>query len=51
MLAHRTQLSLTDSPIMAMGPDLAAEIFGEESFALRVARDGGTATTDLFEGL
>jgi N-acetyl-1-D-myo-inositol-2-amino-2-deoxy-alpha-D-glucopyranoside deacetylase len=51
MLAHRTQLSPTASPLMALGPDVAAELFGEETFILRAARDGGTAREDLFEGL
>ena len=51
LLAHRTQLSLTDNPMLALGLEVAQDLFGDETYVLRAARDGGTPRTDLFEGL
>jgi LmbE family N-acetylglucosaminyl deacetylase len=54
LLAHRTQISLTDSPLMALGMEALAELWGEETFILRASRVPlGTdlPETDLFAGL
>ena len=54
LLAHRTQISLTDSPLMALGRDALAELWGEETFILRASRvplGTNLPETDLFAGL
>lgn len=54
LLAHRTQISPTESPFMALGPEALAELWGEETFVLRASRVPlGTQLpeTDLFAGL
>ena len=54
LVAHRTQISPTDSPFMALGRDALAELWGEETFILRAARvplGGDLPETDLFAGL
>jgi N-acetyl-1-D-myo-inositol-2-amino-2-deoxy-alpha-D-glucopyranoside deacetylase len=53
LLAHRTQISPTDSPLMALGKDALAELWGEETFILRASRVplGERPETDLFAGL
>jgi N-acetyl-1-D-myo-inositol-2-amino-2-deoxy-alpha-D-glucopyranoside deacetylase len=54
LLAHRTQISLTDSPLMALGKEALAELWGEETFILRASRvplGSNLPETDLFAGL
>ncbi len=54
LLAHRTQISLTDSPLMALGKDALADLWGEETFILRASRvplGDVRPETDLFAGL
>ena len=54
LLAHRTQVSPTQSPLMALGREALAELWGEETFILRASRVPlGTdlPETDLFAGL
>jgi N-acetyl-1-D-myo-inositol-2-amino-2-deoxy-alpha-D-glucopyranoside deacetylase len=54
LLAHRTQISLTDSPLMALGKEALAELWGEETFILRASRvplGSNLPETDLFVGL
>ena len=54
LLAHRTQISLTDSPLMALGREALAELWGEETFILRASRvplGTNLPETDLFAGL
>ncbi len=52
LLAHRTQISLTDNPLMALGREAVAELWGEEVFILRASRIPGDApATDLLAGL
>jgi N-acetyl-1-D-myo-inositol-2-amino-2-deoxy-alpha-D-glucopyranoside deacetylase len=54
LLAHRTQISPTDSPLMALGKDALAELWGEETFILRASRmplGKNLPETDLFAGL
>ncbi len=52
LLAHRTQISPTESPLMALGKDVLAELWGEETFILRAARvRSEVPETDLFAGL
>jgi len=54
LLAHRTQISLTDSPLMALGKEALAELWGEEAFILRASRvplGEKRPETDLFAGL
>ena len=54
LLAHRTQISPTDSPLMALGREALAELWGEETFILRAARvplGEKRPETDLFAGL
>ncbi len=54
LLAHRTQISLTDSPLMALGRDALAELWGEETYILRASRvplGEVRPETDLFAGL
>ncbi len=54
LLAHRTQISLTDSPLTALGKDALAELWGEETFILRASRvplGEIRPETDLFAGL
>ncbi len=54
LLAHRTQISPEESPLMALGREALAELWGEETFILRAARVplGETRPeTDLFAGL
>jgi N-acetyl-1-D-myo-inositol-2-amino-2-deoxy-alpha-D-glucopyranoside deacetylase len=54
LLAHRTQLSPTQSPLLALGREALAELWGEETFILRASRVPlGTdlPETDLFAGL
>ncbi len=54
LLAHRSQISLTDSPLMALGKEALAELWGEETFILRAARvplGSDLPETDLFAGL
>lgn len=54
LLAHRTQISPTQSPLLALGQDALAELWGEETFILRASRVPlGTdlPETDLFAGL
>ena len=54
LLAHRTQISPTESPLMALGKDALAELWAEETFVLRASRvplgEKGQET-DLFAGL
>jgi N-acetyl-1-D-myo-inositol-2-amino-2-deoxy-alpha-D-glucopyranoside deacetylase len=54
LLAHRSQISLTDSPLMALGKEALAELWGEETFILRASRvplGSNLPETDLFAGL
>lgn len=54
LLAHRTQISPTESPLMALGRDALAELWGEETFILRASRvplGDDLPETDLFAGL
>ena len=54
LLAHRTQISPTDSPLMALGKEALAELWGEETFILRASRvplGSNLPETDLFAGL
>ena len=54
LLAHRTQISPTDSPLMALGKEALAELWGEETFILRASRvplGESRPETDLFAGL
>ena len=54
LLAHRTQISLTDSPLMALGKEALADLWGEETFILRASRvplGDVRPETDLFAGL
>ena len=54
LLAHRTQISPTDSPLMALGKETLAELWGEETFILRASRvplGKNLPETDLFAGL
>ncbi len=54
LLAHRTQLSPTQSPLLALGREALAELWGEETFILRASRVPlGTdlPERDLFAGL
>jgi N-acetyl-1-D-myo-inositol-2-amino-2-deoxy-alpha-D-glucopyranoside deacetylase len=54
LLAHRTQISVTDSPLMALGKEALAELWGEETFILRASRvplGEKRPETDLFAGL
>jgi LmbE family N-acetylglucosaminyl deacetylase len=54
LLAHRTQISPTQSPLLALGRDALAELWGEETFILRASRVPlGTdlPETELFVGL
>lgn len=54
LLAHRTQISLTDSPLMALGKEALADLWGEETFILRASRvplGPNLPETDLFAGL
>jgi N-acetyl-1-D-myo-inositol-2-amino-2-deoxy-alpha-D-glucopyranoside deacetylase len=54
LLAHRTQISPTESPLMALGKDVLAELWGEETFILRASRvplGEQRPETDLFAGL
>ena len=54
LLAHRTQISPTDSPLMALGQEALAELWGEETFILRASRvplGESRPETDLFAGL
>jgi len=54
LLAHRTQISVTDSPLMALGKEALAELWGEEAFILRASRvplGEKRPETDLFAGL
>ena len=52
LLAHRTQISPTESPLIALGREALAELWGEETFILRAARVATTfPEADLFAGL
>jgi LmbE family N-acetylglucosaminyl deacetylase len=54
LLAHRTQISPTESPLMALGKETLAELWGEETFILRASRvplGSVLPETDLFAGL
>ena len=54
LLAHRTQISPTESPLMALGREALAELWGEETFILRASRvplGEIRPETDLFAGL
>jgi N-acetyl-1-D-myo-inositol-2-amino-2-deoxy-alpha-D-glucopyranoside deacetylase len=54
LLAHRTQISPTESPLMALGREALAELWGEETFILRASRvplGPNLPETDLFAGL
>ena len=54
LLAHRTQISLTESPLMALGKEALAELWGEETFILRASRvplGEIRPERDLFAGL
>jgi N-acetyl-1-D-myo-inositol-2-amino-2-deoxy-alpha-D-glucopyranoside deacetylase len=54
LLAHRTQISPTESPLMALGRDALAELWGEETFILRASRvplGDDLPEKDLFAGL
>ncbi len=52
LLAHRTQISMTESPFLALGREALADLWGEETFILRACRAPGTAReTDLFTGI
>jgi len=54
LLAHRTQISLTESPLMALGKEALAELWGEETFILRASRvplGSNVPEPDLFAGL
>ncbi len=54
LLAHRTQISPSANPIMALGKDGFADLWGEETFILRASRvplGDKRPETDLFAGL
>jgi N-acetyl-1-D-myo-inositol-2-amino-2-deoxy-alpha-D-glucopyranoside deacetylase len=54
LLAHRSQISPTSHPLMALGKDVLAELWGEETFILRASRvplGEPLRETDLFAGL
>jgi len=54
LLAHRTQISPTESPLMALGREALAELWGDETFILRASRvplGARRPETDLFAGL
>jgi N-acetyl-1-D-myo-inositol-2-amino-2-deoxy-alpha-D-glucopyranoside deacetylase len=54
LVAHRSQISPTDSPLMAMGREALAELWGEETFILRASRvplGEKRPETDVFAGL
>lgn len=54
LLAHRTQISVTESPLMALGKEALAELWGEETFILRASRiplGSDLPERDLFAGL
>jgi N-acetyl-1-D-myo-inositol-2-amino-2-deoxy-alpha-D-glucopyranoside deacetylase len=54
LLAHRTQISPTESPLMALGREALAELWGEETFILRASRvplGEIRPERDLFAGL
>jgi LmbE family N-acetylglucosaminyl deacetylase len=54
LLAHRSQISPTSHPLMALGRDALAELWGEETFILRASRvplREPLPETDLFAGL
>jgi N-acetyl-1-D-myo-inositol-2-amino-2-deoxy-alpha-D-glucopyranoside deacetylase len=54
LLAHRTQISPTDSPFMALGKDVLADLWAEETFILRASRvplGDERPETDLFAGI
>ncbi len=54
LLAHRTQISPTESPLMALGREALAELWGEETFILRASRvplGTNLPERDLFAGL
>jgi N-acetyl-1-D-myo-inositol-2-amino-2-deoxy-alpha-D-glucopyranoside deacetylase len=54
LLAHRSQISPTSHPLLALGKDVLAELWGEETFILRASRvplREPLPETDLFAGL
>lgn len=54
LLAHRTQISPTESPLMALGSEALADLWAEETFILRASRvplGEQRPETDLFAGL
>ncbi len=52
LLAHRTQISVTDSPMMALGRDAMTELMGVETFILKASRVRSEfPESDLFAGL
>lgn len=52
LLAHRTQISLTESPMLALGRDAMAELMGMETFILKASRVRSEfPESDLFAGL
>jgi len=52
LLAHRTQISPSQSPFMALGREVLADLWGEETFILRASRHPTSIPEDdLFAGL